>query len=266
MKYIIITTHGNLLRSYFSFISNLYSKYFNNCCIIKCYINNNILHFKMIFEGYNHDNKNNNFVIQDFNLNNYFIFNYLNINYNTIIYFIRHGQALHNIIKQIDKFFDITYYDPKLTDYGKLQAFNISKLLINDIFYNYNFNINNDEIIYSSSCLLRAIQTNLIIKKNIDKYIKYKNYKIKKQNLYIIPNLNENIYINNYFYNLGFIENIINYFYYTNKLNYNFHIKNNNILYNTNIIWKYYFNYNDNHCNIDILYHIINCLKLYKLL
>ena len=99
MKYIIITTHGNLLRSYFSFISDKYSKHFNNCSIIKCYIINNIIHFKMIFEGYNHDNKNNNFVINDFNLNNYSIYNYLNLDNNTIIYFIRHGQALHNIIK-----------------------------------------------------------------------------------------------------------------------------------------------------------------------
>jgi len=115
MKYLIITTHGNLLRSFFSFISNKFSKHFNNCSIIKCIINDKYINFKMIFSGFNHDNKDKNFTIDDFNYNNYFIYNHYNFSNNTIIYLIRHGQALHNITTYFDKFFDIKYYDPKLT-------------------------------------------------------------------------------------------------------------------------------------------------------
>ena len=263
MNYIIITTHGNLLRSYFSFISNKYSKHFNNCSIIKCYINNNFIHFKMIFEGYNNDNKNNNFTINEFNSNNYSIYNSFNFNNNTIIYLIRHGRALHNVINYIDKFFDKKYYDPKLTLYGEEQALNISNIIIDDIFKIQNND--NIKIKYGSSCLLRAIQTNLIIKKNIEKYININNKNNnKKQNLYIIPNINEIIYINQYIYNLGIFEYLLNNIYYTNKLNYNYHLKNKNYLYGTKIIWKYFFNDNyiiNNICNLDIFYYINKYFK-----
>lgn len=204
----------------------------------------------MIYEGFNNNIKS--FSIQEFNDLNYQINNYLNLDKNTIIYLIRHGQALHNVIKQYKKIFDVKYYDPKLTSDGEKQAFNISKYLIDDIFKN--FNIKKDIILHGSSCLLRAIQTNLIIKKNIEKYMKN-----KKQKLYIIPNLNENMYINQYFYNLGIFEYILNNIYYTNTLNYDFHLKNKN----DEIIWDLYFNYKNN-CNnhfydyntIDILYYI----------
>ena len=198
----------------------------------------------MIYEGFNYNDKS--FSIQEFNDLNYQVYNYLNLDKNTIIYLIRHGQALHNIIIQYEKIFDIKYYDPKLTSDGKKQAFNISKYLIDDIFKN--FNIKKDVIIYGSSCLLRAIQTNLIIKRNIEKYMKN-----KKQKLYIIPNLNENMYINQYFYNLGIFEFILNNIYYTNALNYDYHLKNKNDM----IIWDLYFNYkNDYNNTVDILYYI----------
>ncbi len=119
MKIYVITTHGNLLRSYFSYISNKYSKHFNNCCIIKCYIHNNYIHFEMIFEGYNFYNNNDSFNIQEFNNNKYSINNIYNFKNNCVIYLIRHGQALHNIVNNYDKYFDITYYDPKLTIDGE---------------------------------------------------------------------------------------------------------------------------------------------------
>jgi hypothetical protein len=98
MKFYIISTHGNLLRSYFSFISDKYSKYFNNCSIIKCFLIRNIIYFKMIFCGYNIYNNDKSFSIQEFNNNNYFIYNNLKINNDVTIYLIRHGQALHNIV------------------------------------------------------------------------------------------------------------------------------------------------------------------------
>jgi hypothetical protein len=69
MKYIIITTHGNILRSYFSFISNKYSKHFNNCCIIKCFVKQDKIIFNMIYEGFNYNIKS--FSIQEFNDLNY---------------------------------------------------------------------------------------------------------------------------------------------------------------------------------------------------
>jgi hypothetical protein len=65
--------------------------------------------------------------------------------------------------------------------------------------------------------------------------------KYKTQKLYIIPNLNENMYINQYFYNLGIFEDILNNIYYTNTLNYDYHIKNKN----NKIIWDLYFNSKD---------------------
>jgi hypothetical protein len=69
MKYIIITSHGNILRSYFSFISNKYSKHFNNCCIIKCFVKQDKIIFYMIYEGFN--NNIDSFSIKEFNDTNY---------------------------------------------------------------------------------------------------------------------------------------------------------------------------------------------------
>ena len=97
----------------------------------------------MIYEGFNYNIKS--FSIQEFNDLNYQVYNYLNLDKNTVIYLIRHGQALHNVIKQYKKIFDIKYYDPKLTSDGKKQAFNISKYLIDDILKNFGLSWNLNE-------------------------------------------------------------------------------------------------------------------------
>jgi phosphohistidine phosphatase SixA len=245
MNIIICGTHTNRLKCFFNYInkSTIKNKKFNNCAIIKCFKNNNILNFNMIYNG---DNDNpNNWTIEEFN--NMSFSAYISIPDYTEIYLIRHGMGFHNqsIIN------NLIYKDAKLNDIGINQAINCGKFL-NRYFENYSkYPIN---YVMIASHLIRTQQTiSLIIKQlNINKPI------------IIAPCTHEIIYSNSCNCDSILINkiqpysNIPNCSYNNNLQDFN---ESCNNVYDIKINWDYYINFykNNKKCsNTNMIDEIIN--------
>ena len=176
MNIIICGTHNNRLKCFFYNINKNKSKHFKNCAVIKCFKNNNILNFNMIYSGEGKDNINV-WTVEEFNNMSYST--YIPIPDYTEIYLIRHGMGFHNqsIIN------NMIYKDAKLNDTGINQAINCGNFL-NTYFENYSkYPIN---YYFEASHLIRTQQTiSLIIKQlNIN------------NSIYISPCTHEIIYSN----------------------------------------------------------------------
>ncbi len=152
---ILVCTHGNVMKCFFS---KLYtSKGFKNCAAVACININNMCRFKMIYEGEDHYNGNNNWSLNEFNtIYNDKLFD-IAIPKNKMIIIMRHAKGTHNGPNVMHSIKNKNIIDPELDEIGYAQAEKFGKFF-NKYIQKYNSDIN-----FGSSNLIRTQMTISII-------------------------------------------------------------------------------------------------------
>jgi len=180
MNVVLCGTHNNRLECFFRSIEKDYPEVaFNNCVVIRCFMDSNKLRFNMVYEGdgtFNAKYNKKPWTITTFN--DFFQDRTYDIQLpeNTEVLLIRHAVGVHNKMSLWEKIFNFNK-DSQLDPEGITQAENVGIFLSGYLL--------NNNMTFMASSLLRTQQTIAVIMKKLD----------KKQPIYIVSCSHELNYV-----------------------------------------------------------------------